>query len=138
MDLDELSRCEKIVAGAGIVLVVDLAFLPWRSIDLGITTFTRSAVETSQAWLGILALILTVAVVAVTVLRARGRADVLPDLPVSWAGATAVAAGATLVLLVVKLLLEMDSLGVGAWLAILLAAAMTYGAVLGLRADVAE
>ena len=138
MDLDELRQSDKIVAGAGIVLAVDLAFLPWRSIDLGITTFTRSAVESSDAWLGILALALTAAVVAVTVLRARGRDHVLPGLPVPWELATSVAAGATLALILAKLVLHTDSLGVGAWLAVLLAAAMTGGAVLGLRDDVAE
>ena len=127
VDLDELSSGEKTVAGTGIVLVVDLAFLPWQSIDLGVTTFTRSAVEPPNAVLGVLALLLTVATVAATLLRAL-RPGSLPDLPLSWERATLLAAGAVVVLLAAKMVAETEALGVGAWLGVLLAGGMVAGA----------
>lgn len=135
MDLDELTLSDKIIAGTGIVLIIDLLFLPWHSIDLGITTFTRSGVESPNSFWGVLALLLTIAVVAVTLLRALKPETSLPDLPVSWDRAIFFAAAATLVLLVLKLVMEMDALGFGAWLGILLAAGMAYGGYLRYQAD---
>ena len=35
MDLDKLSLSDKIIAATGIVLIIDLLFLPWHSIDVG-------------------------------------------------------------------------------------------------------
>lgn len=127
VDLDELSAGEKTVAGTGTVLVVDLAFLPWQSIDLGLTTFSRSAVESPNALLGALALVLAVAAVAATLLRAR-KPEALPELPLSWERTTFLAAAAVVVLLVAKLVAEPEALGVGAWLGVLLAAGMAAGA----------
>lgn len=135
MDLDELTLSDKIIAGTGIVLIIDLLFLPWHSIDLGITTFTRSGVESPNSFWGVLALLLTIAVVAVTLLRVLKPETSLPELPVSWDRAIFFAAAATLVLLVLKLVMEMDALGFGAWLGILLAAGMAYGGYLKYQAD---
>ena len=135
MDLDKLTLSDKIIAGTGIVLIIDLLFLPWHSIDLGITTFTRSGVESPNSFWGVLALLLTIAVVAVTLLRVLKPETSLPDLPVSWDRAIFFAAAATLVLLLLKLVMEMDALGFGAWLGILLAAGMAYGGYLKYQAD---
>jgi hypothetical protein len=134
VDLDELSTGEKTVAGTGTVLVVDLAFLPWQSIDLGLTTFTRRAVESPNALLGVLAMLLAVAAVAATLLRVR-KPEALPELPLSWERATFLAAAAVVVLLVAKLAAETEALGVGAWLGVALAAGMAAGAALEVRAD---
>ena len=138
VDLDELSSSDKTIAGCGIVLVVDLLFLPWHSIDLGIATSTRSGVEPpGQVW-GALAVLLTAAVVAVTLLRALKPDRALPELAVPWDAAVLAGAASTLALLVVKLAMDTGSLGIGAWLGILLAGAMTWGAALGRGSDVAE
>ncbi len=135
MDLDKLTLSDKIIAGTGIVLIIDLLFLPWHSIDLGITTFTRTGVESPNSFWGVLALLLTIAVVAATLLRVLKPETKLPDLPVSWDRAIFFGAAAVLVLLVLKLVMEMDALGFGAWLGILLAAGMTYGGYLKYQAD---
>lgn len=137
MDLDKLSLSDKIIAGTGIVLIIDLLFLPWHSIDLGVTTWTRTGIESPNSFWGVLALLLTIAVVAVTLLRVLKPETSLPDLPVSWDRAIFFAAAATLGLLVLKLILETDELGIGAWLGLLLAAGMTYGGYLKFQADTA-
>jgi hypothetical protein len=136
VDLDRLGAGEKIVAGTGIVLVVDLAFLPWQSVDLGLTTFTRSAIESPNAVLGVLALLLAGAVVAVTLLRALPP-EKLPEPSLPGECATSLAAAGVLALLVAKLVAETDALGIGAWLGVVLAAGMAAGAALEVRADAA-
>ena len=135
MDLDKLSLSDKIIAATGIVLIIDLLFLPWHSIDLGFETFSRSAIESPNSFWGVLALLLAIAVVAVTLVRALKPETKLPDLPLSWDRAIFFGAVATLVLLLLKLLVETEFLGFGAWLGLLLAAGMTYGGYLKLQAD---
>ena len=135
MDLDKLSLSDKIIAGTGIVLIIDLLFLPWHSVDIGIATWTRTGIESPNSFWGVLALLLTIAVVVVTLLRAFKPDTQLPDLPVTWDRAIFFGAAAALALLVLKLILETDELGIGAWLGLLLAAGMTYGGYLKFQAD---
>ena len=129
MDLSKLTMGEKVVAGAGILLVIDLLFFPWHKIDLGIVSVSRSAIESPNEFWAIVALLLTVAMVVVVVLT-RFTTTRLPDLPVPWSQAMFIAGVAVLALLLIKLLVETDLLGFGAWLGILLGAAVAYGGYL--------
>lgn len=130
MDLSKLTLADKIIAATGIVLLIDLLFLPWHSIDLGpFGSVTRSGIESPNGFWGILALLLTIVVLAVLVIT-RFTTTKLPDLPVPLNRAIFFGTIAVLALLVLKLLLEMDALGFGSWLAILLGAGMVYGGFL--------
>ena len=137
MDLTKLSLSDKIIGGAGIVLIIDLLFLPWHSIDLGPFggSITRTAVQDPNAFWGILALLLAIAVVAVVAVRAFKPETTLPDLPVSWNQAIFYATAAIAVLLLLKLLIETSELGFGAFLGILLAGGMAYGGFLKFQDD---
>lgn len=133
VDPDALPLADKALAGAGTVLVVDLLFLPWHSFEVGVASVTWAAVEREGAILGVGSLLLTVAVVALTLLRIARPEVELPDLPVSPDRAVFVAAAAVLGTLVLKLVLQTQSLGVGAWLGVLLAGTMALGGHLRLR-----
>lgn len=134
MDPDVLERPDRVVAGSGIVLVVVLVFLPWHSFQIGPVALTWSAVEGHHVAVGILATALTAAVVAVTLARAA-RPDVrLPDVPGGWDRAVLAASAVVGGLLALKVALDPDRLGVGAWLAAGLAAAMVAGAWIRRRA----
>jgi hypothetical protein len=126
VDLNKLTLGDKILGGAGILLVLDLLLFPWHSVDLGIVTINRQATESPNAFWGILALLLAIAIVAAVVVR-RLTTATLPELPIAWSMALFYAAIATLVILFIKLVSETSSLGFGAWLGLLLAAAMVYG-----------
>ena len=126
MDLNKLTMGDKILGGAGILLFLDLLLFPWHSVDLGIITINRQATESPNGFWGVLALLLTIVIVAAIVVR-RLTAAKLPELPIGWNQALFYGAIAVLILLFIKLISETSELGFGAWLGLLLAAAMVYG-----------
>ncbi|HEY4376627.1 MAG TPA: hypothetical protein VGM93_05695 [Acidimicrobiales bacterium] len=134
MDLTKLSLGDKIIGGTTIVLLIDLLFLPWHSVSVhaGIysASYTRGATESPNGFLGILALLVVIAILATVIIR-KLTTTKLPDLPISWGEATFYAGIAVEVLLVLKLILKTDYLGYGSYLAIILAAGLIYGTFLG-------
>lgn len=133
MDLSRLSQGERIVLIAGVLLIIDLLFLPWHSIDLGgaaadnvgIDT-TRSAVQSPNAFYGVVALLLTLVVVAQIVLD-KLTSVALPSLPVPWAQVHLIAGIAVAVMLVIKLIAETEFLGFGAYFGVLAGLAVAFG-----------
>jgi hypothetical protein len=139
MDLTKLTQGDRIVLGAGILLIVSLLFFPWHHIDLsgalnglgalsaGVdTSVDITALEKPNAIYGVLALILAIVMVAQVVASKLFGAQ-LPDPPVPWSQVHMIAGIAALVLLVLKLVVETSSLGFGAYVGILLAAALAFG-----------
>ena len=129
MDLSKLTMGEKVVAGAGIPLAVDLAFFPWHYRDLGFQVVRATGIESPNALWGVLALELAVGLVAV-VLVSRFSTARLPVLWVPWSQAMFYGGAALVTLLLFKLALETNYLGFGAWVALLLGAGVAYGAFL--------
>jgi hypothetical protein len=68
MDLGKFSREELIVGGIALLLAIDLLFLPWFDISVGIGSFSVSATSTAtgdpDGWLGVLAVLALLALVA--------------------------------------------------------------------------
>jgi hypothetical protein len=130
MDLSKLSQGERIVLVAGVLLIIDLLFLPWHSIDLGVSIpgvdLTRSGVQSPNGGYGVLALLLTIVMVG-QIIAAKIAGANLPSPPVPWSQVHAIAGAAVAILLVLKLVVETDSLGFGAYLGVLLGLAVAYG-----------
>lgn len=131
MDLKKLSLGTSIMSLAGVLLLFDLLFLPWHRISLGIvgfgsSTVSRSGVQSPHGFLGLLAALVVVAIVARIVLSEFTNVE-LPTLPVSWQQVDLLAGATVAALVVLKLVLEMSFISIGAWLAIPLAGALLYG-----------
>jgi hypothetical protein len=130
MDFKKLSQGERIALIAGVLLIIDLLFLPWHKVSTVVfgqtISGTASAIESPNGFYGVLALLLTL--VMVGVLIASKLANVkLPDLPIPLGQALMILGIAVFVLLLIKLLAETNFLGFGAYLGILLGAALAFG-----------
>ena len=134
--VDRLSQGERIVLVAGLLLVIDLLFLPWHAVDLDPAAElvaeqigfdpTPAAVQSPSGGYGIAAVIFTLVMVGQIVI-ARFTPLRLPDLPVPWSQIQLVAGVFVLVVLVIKLVRDTGGLGYGAYSAILGALLVAYG-----------
>ncbi len=126
MDTSRVTVGDKVIATAGILLLIDLLVLPWHQFF----SFSLTATEAPGGWWGTLAALLTLVILTVTFLR-RFAAIEMTWLPRPIGEVNLAANASVLALLVIKLALNVDFLGFGAFLALLLAAAMVVGAFLG-------
>jgi len=126
MDTSRVTPGDKATAGAGILLLIDLLFLPWHQVF----SFSQTAIEAPGGSWGTLAALLTLVILVVAFLRRFATVD-FAWLPRPIGEVNLAANALVLALLVIKLALDPDYLGFGAYLALLLAAGMVVGAVLG-------
>lgn len=127
MDLRKLPLRERIMSLTAFVLLFDLLFLPWHRVDLGLGgTYSRSAVDSPNGFLGLLAALILAAIVA-RVVVSEFTTITLPALPMPWERVDLVAAAAVAGVLFAKVALETSYVSVGAWLAFPLAAGLIYG-----------
>ena len=128
-----LSPGERTVLVAGLLLIVDLLFLPWYDIDLGAldgaVDTTLTGVQQPYAGYGIAAVVLTLLMV-VQIALARLLAVRLPEPPVPWSQIHLILGIFVAVVLVIKLVRLTDSLGYGAYSAILAGILVAYGGYL--------
>ena len=101
MDFSKLTLGDKILGGCGVLLVLFMLFLDWHSA-FGFGIGPLSGDGEAVAWPAFLALLLTIALVAVVAIR-RFTTTKLPDLPVPWNQAIFYASIAVPVLLLLKL-----------------------------------
>lgn len=130
MDLKKLSMGERIMALAGVLLLLDVLVLPWHRISVGIGVFgltvSRTGVQSPNGFVGLLIALVALAVVARIVLSEFTSVE-LPALPVPWERADLIAGAAAAALVLLKLVLETSYLSIGAWLAVPLAGGLAYG-----------
>ena len=128
MDFSKLTLGEKIVAGAGLLLLIFMLVLDWHSVR-GFGVKAMEGEGEAVAWPAFLAFLLTIAVVAAVLIR-KLTTTKLPDLPIAWKQAIFYASIAVPVLLILKLLLKNEIIAGTAYLMILTGAAMAYGGFL--------
>ncbi len=131
-----VSQGEWIVLIAGVLLIVDLLFLPWHAVDLDPAAKlvaeqigfdpTPAAVQSPQPGYGIAAVIFTLVMITQIVVE-RLTPVRLPDLPVPWSQIQLIAGVFVVVVLVIKLVRDTGGLGYGAYSGILAALLVAYG-----------
>src|SRR5207248_7037963 len=109
MDLSKFSRDDWILAGLAFLLAIDVLFLPWFDYTFGFGPFTQSvtlsATDTPDGWLGVLAVIATMAVIGDLAVERLGNAP-LPSIGGTRAGTRLALVGVVTLLLALKFILH--------------------------------
>jgi hypothetical protein len=140
MDVSKFSRDELILAGVALLLVIDLLFLPWFDVTIGIGAFkvtaTSSATGSPDAWLGVLAVLAALALMAYIALDRLSSVE-LPAVNGSRGTTRLVLAATAAAFVALKFLfhIHFDLFGIGFWGAVVLSAALV---VIAARARDAE
>ena len=128
--LAKLSPGERLVLIAGVLLIADLLFVPWHSVDLGGLEIdfdtTRTAVESPNGGYGVAAVVLTLLMILQIVVSKLIGAR-LPSLRVPWEQLQLVAGVFVAVVLVIKLVRETELLGFGSYSGVLAGLLVAYG-----------
>ena len=131
MNIENVSRDDWIFAGVGLLLVIDLLFLPWFSISFGPFTATTSATGSPDGWLGILAVLAAIAVIADLAIARLSPQTQLPSIAGSRTQTRFVLACVAAGLVALKFLfhIHFSLFGFGFWVAVVLTAAFVYFAI---------
>jgi hypothetical protein len=129
--IETVSRDEWILAGLGVLLVLDLLFLPWYGI-----TVTAGAISVSidnpatgppSGWLGVLAVLVVLALLVDIALERLSPHTQVPAIGRGRANTRYALAVAAVALLALKLLLNFGSAGeLGFWGAVLLGGGLVW------------
>jgi len=132
MRSDALSRNDWIVGGLSLLLVIDLLFLPWFSESVHAfgysASYTASATSGPDGWAGILAMLVTLAVLADLLVERLAPQATVPNF---GGGRTATRfrlaiIAVAFVALKFVLNIHFGDFGFGFYLAVVLAAALIY------------
>jgi hypothetical protein len=124
LSIDNISRDDWIMGGVALLLIIDLLFLPW----LRFGPFTLTATGAPDGWLGVLAVLSAVALLADLAIERLSPDTQLPSLSGGRTQTRFVLAAVTAVFLALKFLFNIhwSLFGYGFWGAVLLTAALVY------------
>ncbi len=122
-DMSKMSTASKILAGAGVLYLIDL-FLPWNRacIDLGPLGGSLCGSASGLHGIGILNLLLVIGLIAWEGLAIAGV-----DVPAPKALVSAALAGGLVVFTLIKILVDSEALYLFAFVGIILALVVAYG-----------
>jgi hypothetical protein len=118
MSLDRVSRDDWIVGGLALLLVIGLFAFPWFSISVGPFSVTSTASGSPDGWLGILAVIVLIALIADLAIERFSPQTKLPMVGGSRERTRLALAGLAALLLLLKFLFHISNfsdLGWGFW-----------------------
>jgi hypothetical protein len=134
VDFSKLSREDWMVGGGGILLILSLLIFGWYSygsVTVSGTTFGGGSIAATSApyaiW-GILALIVTIALVADLALARFSPATVIPTTNLGREMTRAAAAGVVALLLIIKFIAHVGNFGFGFVLDVILTIIVVAGA----------
>ena len=128
MNVENISRDDWIFGGVGLLLAIDLLFLPWFSFSAGPFSVTSTATGAPDGWLGVLALLAVIAALADLAVERFSPQTKVPAIGESRTTTRFVLACIAAGLLVLKFFfhIHFDLFGFGFWAAIVLVGAFVY------------
>jgi hypothetical protein len=134
VDFSKLSREDGMVLGGGVLLIIGLFAFAWYSVGGGsvggvaLPSYTAAATSSPYAIWGILALIVTIAVVVDLALARFSPQTVIPTTQLGRDMTRVAACGLLLLLLFIKFIAHVGDFGWGFFVDVILALLVSYGA----------
>lgn len=137
MNLDAVRRDDWVIGGVALLLVIDLLFLPWFDISFGPISVTSTAAGAPDGWLGVLAVLAAVGLIADLAVERLSPQTQVPSVGGSRTATRLALAGVTAVLVALKFLFHVhfSLFGLGFWVAVVLTAALVFLAVKAHRGE---
>ncbi|MGH2871189.1 MAG: hypothetical protein ACRDL5_01870 [Solirubrobacteraceae bacterium] len=131
MKLESFSRDDLLLGAVALLLAIDLLFLPWFSISLGPFTFTATATDAPDGWLGILAVLAALGLTADLAVERLSPQTSVPAIGGSRTQTRMVLTAVTALFVALKFLFHVhfSLFGFGFWLAAVLTAGLVYCAL---------
>lgn len=128
VDLTKVRRDDWILAGVALVLAIDLLVFPWFDISVGPFSATFAATGTPDGFIGILALLCTIALIADLAIERFSPQTQLPAVNNSREQTRFVLAAIAAVFLALKFVfnIHFSEFGFGFWAALVLIIALVY------------
>jgi hypothetical protein len=132
VNLENVTRDDWIVGGLALLLAIALLFFPWFDISVTVGAFsasaTYSATSTPDGWLGILAMLAALAVVADLAVERLSPQTQIPTIGGSRTSTRFILSAIALGLIVLKFLfhIHFDLFGWGFYLSVVIAVALLY------------
>jgi len=131
MDLSKLKLGQKIVLGAGILLIINL-FLPWYRVSfMGISASANAFDAGFLAWFGSLCAIAAAVIIALKVFANMK----INAGPLTAEHITLILAALGVLFIFLRLVTETSSMFIGLWFGLILAIVLGYGAFLCLKQE---
>jgi len=133
MKLENVKRDEWLLAGIALLLIIDLLALPWFDIGFGPVSVTSTATGAPDGWLGVLAVIGAIALIADLAVERLSPQTHIPALAGSRTTTRLGLAAVTALFVALKFLfhIHFSLFGFGFWAAVVLTAGLV---VLAMRA----
>lgn len=130
MDLSKLKLGQKIVLGAGILLIINL-FIPWFRVSVLGFSVNANAFDDFWAWFGSILAIAAAVIIALKVFTSvKANAG-----PLKAEHLALILGGLGFLFILISLLVNTEWLFIGVFIGLIAAGALTYGAFLAMKEE---
>ena len=128
MSLENLKRDDLVLGGLALLLVIDLLFLPWFEIGIGPFSISSTATGAPDGWLGVLAVLAALALIADLAVEQLAPSTTLPAIGGSRPTTRLVLASVVALFVALKFLfhIHFGLFAFGFWLAVVLTGALVF------------
>jgi hypothetical protein len=131
VNVDNVSRDDWLLGGIALLLIIDLLFLAWFTISVGPFSSSLTATDSPDGWLGILAVLAAIVLIADLAIERLSPQTTLPAINNDRAQTRFIEACVVALFVFLKFLfhIHFSLFGFGFWAAVVLTIALVYFAL---------